>query len=141
MMDLQHPECEARKGDVAMSQNRTAGHSQARPGFPWGALFGFAVVGFYIVFTMIAITRYPLKISPLDTYLSMLGNADLLPIQELLDQYILPAVKSDQPLPANPGGLARLQAGLQALSQPQPMAPQPLPVIATQFQERPISAG
>jgi hypothetical protein len=73
------------------------------------------------------------------------NDADLLPIQELLDMYILPAVKSDHPLPANPGGVTRLQAGLQALSQPQTTSPQPLPAIASQvsgktytFEENPL---
>ncbi len=46
------------------------------------------------------------------------NDADLIPLQELLDQYILPAVKSDQPLPANPTSPARLEAGIQALAQP-----------------------
>jgi CubicO group peptidase (beta-lactamase class C family) len=59
------------------------------------------------------------------------NDADLIPLQELLDGYILPAVKSDAPLPANPKGLARLDAGIQALAQPQPTAPPPLPPIAT----------
>jgi CubicO group peptidase (beta-lactamase class C family) len=57
-------------------------------------------------------------------------DADLIPLQELLDQYILPAVKSDRPLPANPGSLARLTAGIQVLTQPQRMTPPPLPAIA-----------
>jgi hypothetical protein len=46
---------------------------------PWGSIFGLAVVGLYIGFTTIAIIRYPYEVSPLDTYLSMLGNADLSP--------------------------------------------------------------
>jgi CubicO group peptidase (beta-lactamase class C family) len=61
------------------------------------------------------------------------NDANLIPLQELLDQYILPAVKSGQPLPANPDGLARLEAGIRALAQPRPTAPQPLPAIATQI--------
>jgi CubicO group peptidase (beta-lactamase class C family) len=60
-------------------------------------------------------------------------DADLVPLQELLDQYILPAVKSDRPLPANPDGLARLKARIQALAQPPRTAPAPLPAIATQI--------
>ena len=64
------------------------------------------------------------------------NDADLVPLQELLDQYILPAVKSDRPLPASPQGLARLQAGIQELAQPQPMASQPLPAIAAEVSQK-----
>jgi CubicO group peptidase (beta-lactamase class C family) len=60
-------------------------------------------------------------------------DADLIPLQELLDQYILPAVKSDRPLPVNPNGLARLEAGIQAVAQPQPTAPSPLPAITAEI--------
>jgi CubicO group peptidase (beta-lactamase class C family) len=60
-------------------------------------------------------------------------DADLIPLQELLDQYILPAVKSDAPLPPNPDSLAHLQAGNQALAQPQRTAPPPLPPIAAEI--------
>jgi CubicO group peptidase (beta-lactamase class C family) len=60
-------------------------------------------------------------------------DADLIPLLDLLDQYILPAVKSDRPLPANPNSLARLDAGLQALAQPQHMTPPPLPAIAAEI--------
>lgn len=61
------------------------------------------------------------------------NDADLIPLQKLLDQYILPAIKTDQPLPANPKGLTRLEAGIQAQAQPERILPQPLPVIATQI--------
>jgi CubicO group peptidase (beta-lactamase class C family) len=61
------------------------------------------------------------------------NDADLIPLQELLNQYILPSIKSDQPLPANSNGLARLVAGMQALSRPQRISPQPLPAIATEI--------
>ena len=64
------------------------------------------------------------------------NDADLVPLQELLDQYILPAVKSDRPLPASPQGLARLQAGIQELAQPQPMASQPLHAIAAEVSQQ-----
>jgi len=60
------------------------------------------------------------------------NNADLIPLQELLDEYILPAIKSDRPLPANPQALARIEAGAQALAQPR-QAPQPLPPIALEI--------
>lgn len=46
---------------------------------PWNSLFGFAVIGLYTIFTIIAIARYPQRISPPDSYLSMLGNAELSP--------------------------------------------------------------
>jgi Tol biopolymer transport system component/CubicO group peptidase (beta-lactamase class C family) len=61
------------------------------------------------------------------------NDGDLIPLQELLDQYILPAIESDQPLPANPESLDRLKAGVQALAQPQRTEPTPLPVIAAQI--------
>jgi hypothetical protein len=61
------------------------------------------------------------------------NEADLIPLRELLDQYILPAVKSNRSLPANPEGLTRLEAGIQVLAQPERISPQPLPVIATQI--------
>jgi len=44
-----------------------------------GSIFGFAVVGLYNSLTIIAITQYPKPVSPLTTYLSMLGNANLNP--------------------------------------------------------------
>lgn len=52
-------------------------HGAARP--PWGALFGLAVVGPYLVLTIISMTHYPRAFTPVDTYLSMLGNARLSP--------------------------------------------------------------
>jgi CubicO group peptidase (beta-lactamase class C family) len=61
------------------------------------------------------------------------NDADLVPLQELLNQYILPAVKSNEPLASNSNSLAHLEAGIRALAQPQPMTPQPLPAIATQI--------
>lgn len=62
-----------------MSDISMAGVHQRIRRWPWGTLFGFTAVGFYITFTIIAINRYPQKISPLDSYLSMLGNADVSP--------------------------------------------------------------
>ena len=62
-----------------MSDISMAGVHQRIRRWPWGTLFGFAAVGFYITFTIIAISRYPQRISPLDSYLSMLGNAELSP--------------------------------------------------------------
>jgi CubicO group peptidase (beta-lactamase class C family) len=61
------------------------------------------------------------------------NDADLIPLQELLDQYILPAVKSSRSLPANPDGLARLKSGIQVLAQPQRTVPPPLPAIAAEI--------
>jgi hypothetical protein len=62
-----------------MTENGIVTKPQGIRGWPWGTIFGFAVVGLYIAFTAIAIARYPGKVSLLDTYLSMLGNADLSP--------------------------------------------------------------
>jgi CubicO group peptidase (beta-lactamase class C family) len=61
------------------------------------------------------------------------NDADLIPLQELLNDNILPAVKSDGPLPVNPVGLTRLEAGIQALAQPERISPQPLPVVAAEI--------
>jgi CubicO group peptidase (beta-lactamase class C family) len=63
-------------------------------------------------------------------------DSDLTPLRDLLDQYILPAVKSSQPLPANPDSLARLEAGIQALAQPERTAPLPLPAIAAEISDK-----
>ncbi len=61
------------------------------------------------------------------------NDADLIPLQELLDQYILPSIKSDHPLPANPKSLNRLEAGLQALAKPARTNPSPLPAMAAEI--------
>ncbi len=45
----------------------------------WGPVFGFSLIAFYCLFTVISILLYPEKVSPFDTYLSMLGNTDLNP--------------------------------------------------------------
>ncbi len=58
------------------------------------------------------------------------NDADLLPLQELLNQYILPSVKSTQPLPGNPKSLARLKTLITTLGQPQVTTPSPLPAVA-----------
>jgi CubicO group peptidase (beta-lactamase class C family) len=68
-------------------------------------------------------------------------DGDLAPLQELLDQYILPAVKSNKPLPANPESQARLQAGIKALAQPQKTAPPPLPAIASDVSGKTYTFG
>jgi len=44
-----------------------------------GMIFGFTSVGLYFLFTIIAIIQFPATVSPLDTYLSQLGNADANP--------------------------------------------------------------
>ena len=62
-----------------MAETKMGGNSQKTARWPWGTIFGFAVAGFYIAFTILAITRFPRTVSPLDTYLSMLGNAELSP--------------------------------------------------------------
>ncbi|HVN55606.1 MAG TPA: serine hydrolase [Anaerolineaceae bacterium] len=57
------------------------------------------------------------------------NNADYIPLEKFLNQYILPAVKSGRPLQANPTALSRYQAGVAALAQPK-RAVQPLPSVA-----------
>jgi CubicO group peptidase (beta-lactamase class C family) len=61
------------------------------------------------------------------------NDQDLTPLEALLDQYILPSIKSEQSLPANPDGQAQLEAGIQSLTNPTPTAPQPLPAIASEI--------
>ncbi len=62
-----------------MTMNGVAIKPKAARRWAWGTILGIAVVGFYVAFTTLAIARYPQKVSPLDTYLSMLGNADISP--------------------------------------------------------------
>jgi CubicO group peptidase (beta-lactamase class C family) len=60
-------------------------------------------------------------------------QGDLPPLQELLDSYILPAVKSDGPLPASPQGQAHLKSAMEALAHPQAVDPAPLPDLAREI--------
>ncbi len=46
---------------------------------PLGTIFGFAFIVIYTLFTSIAIAKFPSKVSPLDMYLSTLGNPDISP--------------------------------------------------------------
>jgi len=46
---------------------------------PWGMIFGIAFIVLYISFTIIAIAHFPSTVSPLDMYLSTLGNPDISP--------------------------------------------------------------
>lgn len=52
---------------------------QASGRLPWGTTFGFAAVGLYSTLTIMAMILFPEIVSPLDTYLSRLGNADVSP--------------------------------------------------------------
>lgn len=60
-------------------------------------------------------------------------DGDLPPLQELLDDYILPAVRSGNALPPSPEGQTHLKSAVQALAQPQAAEPVPLPDIATKI--------
>jgi hypothetical protein len=62
-----------------MDASRMQGKRQVTARRPWGTIFGFAFIAFYISFTIIAIARFPRTVSPLDMYLSTLGNADISP--------------------------------------------------------------
>jgi CubicO group peptidase (beta-lactamase class C family) len=65
---------------------------------------------------------------------SELSNSDTIVQREtILQDYILPAIKSEAPLPANPEGMAALQAAIDALVHPAPVAVQPLPETATRI--------
>jgi CubicO group peptidase (beta-lactamase class C family) len=61
------------------------------------------------------------------------NDQDLTPLQALLDQYILPSIKSDQALPPSTESQALLAAGIQSLSNPTPTVPPPLPAIAAEI--------
>jgi len=55
------------------------GNRQVAARRPLGTIFGFAFIVFYISFTTIAVVQFPRTVSPLDMYLSTLGNADISP--------------------------------------------------------------
>ena len=61
------------------------------------------------------------------------NDADLTPLQALLDRFILPAVKSDRPLPADADSVARLRANLQALAEPPRITLPALPALAAKI--------
>lgn len=73
--------------------------------------------------------------------LPFMNDADLIPLQALLDKYILPSVKSNQALPANPGSTGRLNAGIQSLAVPERMDPQPLPEVAAEISGKTYTLG
>jgi CubicO group peptidase (beta-lactamase class C family) len=56
---------------------------------------------------------------------------DVLP-KALVETYILPAVQSDDPQPANPKAAGRLAELIQTISQPHPKQVSPLPAVAAQ---------
>jgi CubicO group peptidase (beta-lactamase class C family) len=58
-------------------------------------------------------------------------DADLAPIQGLINTYILPSIKSQKPLPANPEGVSSLKVGMEMLSKAPRITPPRLPEIAT----------
>ena len=60
-------------------------------------------------------------------------NDLLLPHAKIIDQYILPAVKSDSSLPPDPQGEAQLAAELFSAQYPAPQLVKPLPPIASQI--------
>jgi len=62
-----------------MDANRMQGKRQVAARRPVGTIFGFAFIVFYISFTIIASAQFPRTVSPLDMYLSTLGNADISP--------------------------------------------------------------
>jgi hypothetical protein len=62
-----------------MDTSRMQGKRQVSARRPLGTIFGFAFLVFYISFTIIAIAQFPRAVSPLDMYLSTLGNADISP--------------------------------------------------------------
>jgi hypothetical protein len=62
-----------------MDASRMQGKRQVAARRPWGTIFGFAFIVLYVSFTILAITQFPHTVSPLDMYLSTLGNADVSP--------------------------------------------------------------
>jgi hypothetical protein len=62
-----------------MDANEMQGKQQITSRRPLGTIFGFAFIVCYISFTIIAIAQFPSSVSPLDMYLSTLGNPDISP--------------------------------------------------------------
>ena len=50
---------------------------------------------------------------------------------DMFESYILPAIKSDTPLPANPASVARLESLIKAAANPEPQPVPPLPPVAS----------
>jgi hypothetical protein len=62
-----------------MDASRMQGKRQVAARRPWGTIFGFILIALYVSFTIISIAQFPYTVSPLDMYLSTLGNADISP--------------------------------------------------------------
>jgi CubicO group peptidase (beta-lactamase class C family) len=69
------------------------------------------------------------------------NDADLTPLLALIDQYILPSIKSDTAISANSEGLAHLTDSMLALSDAQPVNPAPLPAIASEISGKTYTFG
>ena len=59
-------------------------------------------------------------------------DMDFLPLKALVDTYILPAVKSDQPLPANSTEVAKINEFIRQAADPEPL-PSSIPAGALQY--------
>jgi len=51
-------------------------------------------------------------------FTSDLDESDFYTPQNLLDEYIIPAAVASEPLPANPGGTAKLKSAIDELAAP-----------------------
>jgi CubicO group peptidase (beta-lactamase class C family) len=69
-------------------------------------------------------------------FISALRSRDFFVPEALLHNFILPATISSEPLPANPGGFARLDSIMDAVAHPKPRPVDPLPSIARKISGR-----
>jgi hypothetical protein len=68
-------------------------------------------------------------------FTSGLNNESIFP-EQLIQDFIIPAVKSPSPLPENPGAMALLEAKIRAAGQPQPKSVPSLPQFAQNLSEK-----
>jgi CubicO group peptidase (beta-lactamase class C family) len=68
-------------------------------------------------------------------------DQDLIPLQDLLNNYILAAIRSDQPLPPNSSAQTRLAEAIHAIGHAQLVQPQPIPPAALAVSGKPFVLG
>jgi CubicO group peptidase (beta-lactamase class C family) len=100
----------------ASTRKHIAGTLQEGYGYQWwvaeqGPYMALGYAGQYIV----VVPEHELVV----VFTSDLAEEDFYVPQELLNEYIIPAVESSAPLPANPRGVARLKRRIEALARPQ----------------------
>jgi hypothetical protein len=65
-----------------------------------------------------------------------LRNASWNSYDTFLDQFIIPAARSDSPLPANPASHQALQEQIKMITNPNPQTPVPLPAIVKEINDK-----